>query len=90
MGPTPNSSDRYNAQVGETKSKHDIVKGYLQAEVKLMTTPNSRDGKDRRQGTDYDKIAEKRKLAGAVGGQLNPNWVEWLMGFPLGWTDLNV
>ena len=24
-----------------------------------------------------------------VGGQLNPTWVEWLMGFPLGWTDLN-
>lgn len=20
---------------------------------------------------------------------LNPNWVEWLMGFPLGWTDLD-
>lgn len=25
---------------------------------------------------------------GAVSGQLNPTWVEWLMGFPLGWTDL--
>ena len=25
-----------------------------------------------------------------AGGQLNPTWVEWLMGFPLGWTDLNV
>ena len=24
------------------------------------------------------------------GGQLNPNWVEWLMGWPIGWTDLNV
>jgi hypothetical protein len=24
----------------------------------------------------------------APGGQLNPTWVEWLMGFPLGWTDL--
>ena len=24
----------------------------------------------------------------ASGGQLNPTWVEWLMGFPLGWTDL--
>jgi len=24
------------------------------------------------------------------GGQLNPTWVEWLMGFPLGWTDLSV
>jgi hypothetical protein len=22
-----------------------------------------------------------------VGGSLNPAWVEWLMGFPLGWTD---
>ena len=21
-------------------------------------------------------------------GTLNPNWVEWLMGFPVGWTDL--
>ena len=21
-------------------------------------------------------------------GGLNPTWVEWLMGFPLGWTDL--
>lgn len=24
----------------------------------------------------------------AAGGSLNPTWVEWLMGFPLGWTDL--
>ena len=23
----------------------------------------------------------------SVGGRLNPTWVEWLMGFPLGWTD---
>jgi hypothetical protein len=22
------------------------------------------------------------------GGRLNPTWVEWLMGWPLGWTDL--
>jgi len=27
-------------------------------------------------------------LADQVGGKLNPTWVEWLMGFPLGWTDL--
>lgn len=24
-----------------------------------------------------------------LGGHLNPTWVEWLMGWPLGWTDLN-
>jgi len=23
------------------------------------------------------------------GGRLNPTWVEWLMGFPTGWTDLD-
>jgi hypothetical protein len=21
-----------------------------------------------------------------AGGQLNPQWVEWLMGYPVGWT----
>ena len=26
-------------------------------------------------------------LATQAGGSLNPTWVEWLMGFPLGWTD---
>jgi hypothetical protein len=25
-------------------------------------------------------------LPEAIGGQLNPLWVEWLMGYPLGWT----
>ena len=28
-------------------------------------------------------------LATEVGGALNPMWIEWLMGFPLGWTELN-
>lgn len=23
------------------------------------------------------------------GGKLNPTWVEWLMNFPIGWTDLD-
>lgn len=26
-------------------------------------------------------------LQTAVGGALNPTWVEWLMGFPPGWTE---
>ena len=28
------------------------------------------------------------QLPNAVGGALNPTWVEWLMAWPLGWTDL--
>lgn len=27
------------------------------------------------------------QVAPGRGGQLNPMWVEWLMGWPLGWTD---
>jgi len=27
-------------------------------------------------------------LATHAGGKLNPTWVEWMMGWPLGWTDL--
>jgi hypothetical protein len=29
-----------------------------------------------------------QNLQTAAGGQLNPTWVEWLMGFPVGWTDI--
>jgi len=31
---------------------------------------------------------ERRAMRAGNGGKLNPTWVEWLMGFPLGWTDL--
>ena len=36
-------------------------------------------------------IAKERESSGhpsPVSGSLNPNWVEWLMGYPVGWTDL--
>jgi len=28
-------------------------------------------------------------LSYTLGGTPNPPWVEWLMGFPLGWTDVD-
>jgi hypothetical protein len=31
---------------------------------------------------------ERRAMRAGNGGKLNPAWVEWLMGFPIGWTDL--
>jgi phage-related protein len=33
-----------------------------------------------------NRIAQREPSA--IGGKLNPMWVEWLMGFPTGWTDL--
>ena len=32
---------------------------------------------------------ERKAMSAGNGGKLNPTWVEWLMGFPLGWTDLD-
>jgi hypothetical protein len=32
--------------------------------------------------------AEKLAMSAGNGGKLNPEWIEWLMGFPIGWTDL--
>jgi hypothetical protein len=31
---------------------------------------------------------ELKAMSAGNGGRLNPTWVEWLMGFPFGWTDL--
>ena len=33
--------------------------------------------------------ARKDGLNAAIGGSLNPTWVEWLMGFPAEWTALS-
>jgi hypothetical protein len=33
-------------------------------------------------------LFEEKKKQILDGGKLNPNWTEWLMGWPIGWTDL--
>ncbi|MCX4384858.1 MAG: hypothetical protein OSJ39_03570 [Clostridia bacterium] len=40
---------------------------------------------------DVGTIGEEKRrgMQAGNGGKLNPTWVEWLMGFPLGWTDLD-
>ena len=51
--------------------------------VKLFTMPCAADAQGTHGGDNH------RSLRTDVAGQLNPTWVEWLMGFPPGWTDLN-
>lgn len=54
----------------------------------LMETPQARDF---RTGSisRWNDPNRSRNLNDQIGGQLNPTWVEWLMGFPIGWTDLD-
>lgn len=52
-----------------------------------LPTPVARDWKDN--GKSPAELARNSTtLATTVGGQLNPTWIEWLMGLPLGWTEL--
>ena len=41
----------------------------------------------RRTAAGSDDLEERVAARRTAGGSLNPTWVEWLMGFPLGWTD---
>jgi len=52
--------------------------------VRMWPTPDASPHKYRLQGDSQ----QSRSLNGVHGGKLNPEWVEWLMGFPIGWTDL--
>jgi hypothetical protein len=57
----------------------------LPSAVRMFHTPNT-GGLDG--GSNSRRAAEKRGETMPGGGSLNPTWVEWLMGWPLGWTDL--
>jgi len=68
----------------------------LAGAVKKWPTPQASDNRDR--GNMSNPSIQRRVAIGKqimlsqsvdpISGQLNPTWVEWLMGWPLGWTDL--
>lgn len=56
-------------------------------------TPNKADHKQRKTSSSWKQqgkvncVLSNPELMPGQTGQLNPNWVEWLMGWPIGWTD---
>lgn len=52
--------------------------------LKRVPTPTTQDAKNN--GNPSSLLRDN--LNGTVGGPLNPEWVEWLMGWPIGWTGL--
>ena len=58
----------------------------LESVVKQWPTPRVADSKG--QGMSRARADKPDSLSAQLGGQLNPTWVELLMGFPPGWTDL--
>jgi len=80
--PTPTVCGNYNRK-GASPTSGDC----LATAVLKCATPTAGDW---RSGKASQATMERnsRPLREQIGGSLNPTWVEWLMGWPLGWTDL--
>jgi hypothetical protein len=82
LWPTPTADDANNV----TRASGE----FQSLTRELWRTPSSTDWK----GLTSKKWAMREKgdntprLPDQVGGQLNPTWVEWLMGYPSEWTVL--
>lgn len=92
--PTLLASD---AAKGGPNAVHGSGTMSLTAAVARLPTLTARDYRsERRSAEGFSKRAAERRghtlpatldhEAGGQGGPLNPDWCEWFMGFPIGWT----
>ena len=92
MFPTPRSED------SQSCGGHNGKAESLTAAVKTWPTPAARDyrGQHAPESEAFEKrkdhsrgvnLVEEMQRRGHIG-QLNPTFVEWLMGFPSGWTEV--
>jgi hypothetical protein len=96
MWPTPRASAAMSEDVKNIK-KRGTDRGRLEEKVaRNWPTPTARDWKDSGKAvvnsTRYllpQAVAKSDKEKWVTGGgALNPTWVEWLMGYPAEYTDL--
>jgi len=90
--PTPVAQDGPNCIATLDAAKKEDVrlngKVRLSGKVLLFPTPTCHNSKEAAYPAEYTR--KTPTLATHAGGKLNPMWVEWLMGWPLGWTDLKL
>ena len=61
----------------------------LQTAVKMWPTPSANeDAAGTPQGNMQRMLGNHPSVRAQGSGTLNPTWVEWLMGFPIAFTDL--
>jgi hypothetical protein len=88
--PTPKSRDWKDGQTAGNRKSPGL------GVVAHWPTPRATDFKGATSAEAMSKAAARgfspnlpeATAASVGGGKLNPMWVEWLMGWPLGWTDL--
>ncbi len=82
MWPTPQARDGDNRGAIPERYTNPDRSSDLPDAVAMYPTPDLGAAKGRGQAS----ASQRNRL----GGSLNPTWVEWLMGYPEGWTDLEV
>ena len=98
--PTPTVADTFTDNLESSQQKEDSKHSVNLSQViymeKLYPTPATRDYKGARKSETMAKTGrnpETNSLPDAVEGQntgqLNPDWVEWLMGFPVDWSNID-
>src|SRR3990172_2395566 len=91
--PTARSSMKNGASAREVAEGNP--KKRLETEIAMLKTPSASEAEGGWKVTDkyWNAKAPKLKMRDQVGRKtglkLQPNFVAWMMGFPLNWTDLN-
>ena len=95
--PTPRATSAMTENLKTVKQRGRNI-GNLEEVIALLPTPCSRDHKGSGGKVNYKKAAKKGKLAGVMvesrsnktgkDTYLNPSFVEEMMGYPVGWTEL--
>ena len=81
--PTPRASEANGGDYQYDRGDHSKPRDTLKGMVKRFPSPAARDWKS---GAGRKENGHVPQLPEVLGGQLNPDWVEWLMGWPIGWT----
>lgn len=83
LWPTPlHSEARQGLQIRRPGKKGSQIS--LTTAVRMYPTPTAQDASNN--GGPAQMERNMVPLNGVIGGPLNPEWVEWLMGWPVGWT----
>lgn len=81
LWPTPTVCGNYNRKGASATSGDGLATA-----VRTWPTPTAHNAKETNAPSESGRNTPT--LAAQAGGPLNPEWVEWLMGWPIGHTDL--
>jgi len=84
MWPTPTSDEASN--VTRTSGAFQSLTRSVQESVKMWPTPTSHLAKETNAPSEANR--NEPSISSIVGGSLNPQFVEWLMGYPKDWTEV--